>query len=63
MVPKAKDWVLFSEYKYGLPDIIKDWLEYGDKDDLVLIPEEKWKLYPKVNKLLVIDSACKFYFQ
>jgi hypothetical protein len=41
IVPKAKNQVLFNKYRYGLPDIIKDRLEYKDKGGLVLIPKEK----------------------
>jgi hypothetical protein len=62
VVFKVKDWVLSSKYRCGLPDIIKDRLEHGDKGGLVLIPKEKWKLYLKVNKLLAMGSVYKFHF-
>jgi hypothetical protein len=41
MVPKTKDRVLFSKYRYSLSNIIKDQLEHGDKGGLVLISKEK----------------------
>ena len=41
VVSKAKDKVLFSKYRYGLPNIIKDRLKHGDKGGLVLIPKKK----------------------
>jgi hypothetical protein len=41
IVLKAKNWVLFSKYRCGLPNIIKNRLEYRDKDGLVLIPKKK----------------------
>jgi hypothetical protein len=41
IVPKAKNQVLSSKYKYNLPNIIKDRLEHRDKGSLVLIPKKK----------------------
>jgi hypothetical protein len=62
VVFKAKDRVFSSKYRCGLPDIIKDRLEYKDKGGLVLISKEKWKLYPKVNKLLAMGGVYEFHF-
>jgi hypothetical protein len=41
IVLKIKNQVLFSKYRYSLPDTIKDRLEHGDKGGLVLIPKKK----------------------
>jgi predicted DNA-binding antitoxin AbrB/MazE fold protein len=61
-IPKAKDLQLSDDCKCRLPDSKKR-LEHGDQVNLVVNSAEKWKLYPKINKLPTLGGACEFHLR
>jgi hypothetical protein len=62
-IPKEKDLQLSEDCKCQISNSIKKRLEYGDQVNLVVNSEEKWKLYPKLNKLPSVGGACEFHLR
>jgi hypothetical protein len=63
-IPQEKDLQLNSaDCHCHLSNSIKKRLEHGDQANLIVNSEEKWKLYPKLNKLPASGGACEFHLR